>query len=128
MFSAPDRSGRVPNLLEMILGFRPEVMDRADPKGDSGRRCYRIQAEKGRGPVATSFWFREGTLRIGASPMVGNTHGRIKAMTDYKGRKATEADRLHPSKYLGPNDPRRWRQSPGCCITRSPLPTAETRQ
>ncbi|MDX2064405.1 MAG: translation initiation factor IF-2 [Fimbriimonadaceae bacterium] len=93
----------VPDLLEMIL-LQAEVMElKADPKGLLSGVVIEAKLEKGRGPVATLL-IQEGTLRIGDALLVGKTYGRIKAMTDYRGERLTEAGPSSPVEILGLSD------------------------
>jgi translation initiation factor IF-2 len=93
----------VPSLLEMIL-LQAEVMDlKADPKGTLRASVIEAKLEKGRGPVATLL-VQEGTLKNGDAIIVGQTYGRIKAMTDYRGNKITEAGPSTPVEVLGLGD------------------------
>ena len=90
----------VPHLLEMIL-LQAEVMDlKADPKAPLEGSVIEAKLEKGRGPVATVL-VQNGTLHIGDSVVVGQTFGRIKAMTDYRGERLTEAGPSTPVEILG---------------------------
>ncbi|MGV3619054.1 MAG: translation initiation factor IF-2 [Fimbriimonas sp.] len=90
----------VPGLLEMIL-LQAEVMDlKADPKAALKASVIEAKLEKGRGPVATLL-VQEGTLRVGDAIVVGQTYGKVKAMTDYLGRKITEAGPSTPVEVLG---------------------------
>jgi translation initiation factor IF-2 len=93
----------VKDLLEGIL-LQAEVMElKADPKGELQGSVVEAKLEKGRGPVATIL-VQEGTLKIGDSIVVGNTFGRMKAMTDYTGEKMTEAGPSTPVEILGLSD------------------------
>jgi translation initiation factor IF-2 len=90
----------VEHLLEMIL-LQAEVMDlRADPKATLKGTVIEAKLERGRGPVATVL-VQDGTLKIGDALVVGQNYGRIKAMTDYKGDKITEAGPSTPVEILG---------------------------
>jgi translation initiation factor IF-2 len=93
----------VQNLLEGIL-LQAEIMElKADPKGELSGSVVEAKMEKGRGPVATALVL-EGTLRIGDALVVGNTFGRVKAMTDYRGEKINEAGPSTPVEILGLSD------------------------
>ncbi|HLO99788.1 MAG TPA: translation initiation factor IF-2 [Fimbriimonas sp.] len=93
----------VPELLELIL-LQAEIMElKADPRGALRGTVIEAKLEKGRGPVATLL-IEEGTLKAGDALVVGNTFGRIKAMTDYLGEKITEAAPSTPVEILGLND------------------------
>ncbi|MFM9873581.1 MAG: translation initiation factor IF-2 [Fimbriimonadaceae bacterium] len=93
----------VPQLLEMIL-LQAEVMDlKADPKAEFRGVVVEAQLEKGRGPVATIL-VEEGTLKISDIITVGNTYGKIKAMTDYAGERVKTAGPSQPVEILGLNE------------------------
>lgn len=93
----------VANLLEMIL-LQAEVLDlKADPKGTLKGSVVEAKMERGRGPVATVL-VQEGTLKVGDAIVVGQSFGRIKAMTDYRGEKITEAGPSTPVELLGLSD------------------------
>ncbi|ARU44754.1 translation initiation factor IF-2 [Armatimonadetes bacterium Uphvl-Ar2] len=93
----------VPHLLEMIL-LQADVMElSADPKGDVKGVVIEAKMERGRGPVATIL-VEEGTLRVGDIVAVGNTMGKIKAMTDYRGERMKEAGPSMPVEILGLDD------------------------
>lgn len=90
-------------LLESII-LQAEVLElKADPKGKLEAVVIEAKLEKGRGPVATIL-VEEGTLRIGDALTVGNTFGKIKAMTDYLGQRLTEAGPSTPVEILGLSD------------------------
>ena len=93
----------VPSLLEGIL-LQAEVMElKADPKGELQGSVVEAKMEKGRGAVATIL-VQEGTLKIGDAVVVGNTFGKIKAMTDYQGERLNEAGPSTPVEILGLSD------------------------
>ncbi len=90
----------VNDLLEMIA-LQAEVMElKADPKGALQGSVVEAKLEKGRGPVATIL-VQNGTLKSGDAIVVGTTFGRIKAMTDYRGERITEAGPSVPVEVLG---------------------------
>jgi len=93
----------VPHLLEMIL-LQAEVLQlTADPKAPLEGSVIEAKLEKGRGPVATVL-VQNGTLKIGDTVIVGQTYGRMKAMTDYRGQRMNEAGPSTPVEILGLND------------------------
>jgi len=93
----------VPHLLEMIL-LQAEVLQlTADPKAPLEGSVVEAKLEKGRGPVATIL-VQSGTLKIGDVVVVGQTYGRMKAMTDYRGQRMTEAGPSTPVEILGLSD------------------------
>jgi translation initiation factor IF-2 len=90
----------VPHLLEMIL-LQAEVLNlTGDPKGRLEGSVIEAKLEKGRGPVATVL-IQNGTLKTGDAIAVGNTYGRIRSMTDYRGERLTEAGPSTPVEVLG---------------------------
>ncbi|MEK7862768.1 MAG: EF-Tu/IF-2/RF-3 family GTPase, partial [Chloroflexota bacterium] len=61
--------------------------------------------DKGRGPVATVL-VQEGTLKVGDSVVTGTHSGRVRAMTDDKGKTVGRAEPSRPVEILGlPNVP-----------------------
>jgi translation initiation factor IF-2 len=90
----------VPHLLEMILLQAGILNLKADPKGPFSGVVIEAKLEKGRGPVATVL-VQDGTLRIGDAVVVGNTYGRVRAMTDYRGVTLSEAGPSVPVELLG---------------------------
>jgi translation initiation factor IF-2 len=93
----------VPNLLELIL-LQAEVMElKADPKGEVDGVVVEAKLDKGRGPVCTLL-VMSGTLKIGDSIVVGQCHGKIKAMTDYTGERMNAAGPSTPVEVLGLNE------------------------
>ncbi|MFN3963196.1 MAG: translation initiation factor IF-2, partial [Fimbriimonadaceae bacterium] len=93
----------VPHLLEMIL-LQADMMElSADPKGEVKGVVIEAKMERGRGPVATIL-VEQGTLRVGDIVVVGNTMGKIKAMTDYRGERLKEAGPSMPVEILGLDD------------------------
>ncbi|MFQ3587833.1 MAG: translation initiation factor IF-2 [Fimbriimonadaceae bacterium] len=93
----------VPNLLEMILLQAGILNLKADPKGEVKGVVIEAKLERGRGPVATVL-VQEGTLKVGDSVVVGQTYGRLKAMTDYLGDRLQEAGPSTPVEILGLSD------------------------
>ncbi|MBS1705691.1 MAG: translation initiation factor IF-2 [Armatimonadetes bacterium] len=93
----------IPDLLEVIL-FQAGLMElKADPKGDLEGVVIEAKIDKGRGPVATVL-VQNGTIKVGDAIIVGNTYGRLRAMNDYKGERATTAGPSMPIEILGLED------------------------
>lgn len=93
----------VPHLLEMIL-LQAEVLElKANPKAEFHGVVIEAQLEKGRGPVATVL-VENGTLKVGDVVVVGQTWGKIKAMTDYAGERVKSAGPSQPVEILGLNE------------------------
>lgn len=93
----------VPHLLEMIL-LQADIMElTADPKAPFAGVVIEAQLEKGRGPVATVL-VHNGTLKVGDIAIAGNTWGKVKAMTDWKGDRMQSAPPSTPVEVLGLSD------------------------
>ena len=93
----------IDELLEMIL-LTSEVLElKANPKRNARGIVIEAQLDKGRGPVATVL-VQKGTLRVGDSIVVGSAHGKVRAMTDDKGRRVKEAGPSTPVEIIGLND------------------------
>ncbi len=80
----------IDKLLDSIL-LQAEVLDlKANAKPQASGTVLEARLEKGRGPVV-SVLVNRGTLRVG-DPIVSGTHaGKVKALTDDKGRTVKEA-------------------------------------
>ncbi len=90
----------IDTLLENIL-FRAEVMElRANP--DRSARGYVIEArlDKGKGPIATVI-VQNGTLKVGDYIVSGTTYGRVRSLTDDKGRNIKSAGPSTPVAVYG---------------------------
>jgi translation initiation factor IF-2 len=87
-------------LLEMIL-LVAELRDlRATPERPAKATVIEARLEKGRGPVATVL-VQDGTLRVGDAVVVGETYGRIRAMSDDKGARLQHAGPSLPAEVIG---------------------------
>ncbi len=90
-------------LMEMIL-LTAEVMElKADPDRKARGIVLEAKLDKGRGPVATVL-VQKGTLKIGDAVAVGAAHGKVRAMTDDKGKRVKEAGPSVPVEIQGLND------------------------
>ena len=90
-------------LLEMVL----LVADMAELKAEVSASKVQgavIEAhmEQGRGVVATVL-IQKGTLKIGTSIVAGETHGKVRAMFDYKGENIQKAGPSTPVEIIGLN-------------------------
>lgn len=93
----------IDELLEMIL-LTSEVLElKANPKRNARGIVIEAQLDKGRGSVATVL-VQKGTLRVGDSIVVGSAHGKVRAMTDDRGRRVKEAGPSTPVEIIGLND------------------------
>ena len=90
-------------LLEMIL-LVAELRDlRATPERPAKATVIEARLDKGRGPVATVL-VQDGTLRVGDAVVVGETFGRIRAMTDDKSARISSAGPSIPAEVIGLSD------------------------
>ena len=93
----------VEKLLEMVL-LQAEIMElKANPDRLARGAVIEARKEKGRGTVVTVL-VQEGTLRIGDALVAGTEAGRIRALTDERGRRLKEAGPSTPVGVLGFSD------------------------
>ena len=93
----------ITNLLEMIL-LQAEVLElKANPNRMAKGSVVEARLDKTRGPVATLL-VDNGTLKSGQSVVVGNCYGRIRLMTDYRGKKISKAGPATAVEILGLDD------------------------
>src|SRR5690606_31435450 len=90
----------VPELLEKVL-LQAELL----PLGASPERAARgviLEAalDKSRGPIATVL-VKDGTLRIGDVLIAGSTWGKVRVLTDDRGRSVREAGPSTPVSVIG---------------------------
>lgn len=93
----------VDELLENILIVAELEQYKANPKGKCVGTVIEAELDKFRGVTATLL-VQNGTLRRGASIVVGTTWGRIKAMFDYEGNAIKSAGPSTPAIVLGLNE------------------------
>lgn len=93
----------IKNLLEMIL-LQAEVLElKANPNRMAMGSVIEARLDKNKGPVATLL-VTNGTLKSGASVVVGNCYGRIRLMTNYKGDTIKKAGPATAVEILGLDD------------------------
>ncbi len=93
----------IDNLLEMIL-LTAEVEEfKANPNREASGTVVEAELDKGKGPVATLL-VRNGTLNTGDILVVGNTYGRVRAMSDDLGRNVESALPSQAVEVIGLND------------------------
>lgn len=93
----------IDDLLEMILLVAEMEELKANPNKEAFGTVIDAQLDRGRGVVA-SLLVQEGTLSIGDSLVVGNTHGRVRAMVDDLGKRITKAGPSTPVEITGLNN------------------------
>ncbi|MBD1396551.1 translation initiation factor IF-2 [Pontibacter sp. JH31] len=97
--SAKTGSG-IPDLLEKVL-LEAELLElKANPSRNAVGTVIEASLDKGRGYVATML-VQTGTLHIGDVVLAGSHYGRVKAMTDHRGRKMKVAGPSTPVQLLG---------------------------
>lgn len=97
--SAHTKEG-IDNLLEMIILTAEMKELKANPNKKARGAIIEAQLDKGRGPVATVL-VQNGTLRVGDPVVAGPAYGKIRAMTDDKGRRVKVAGPSTPVEILG---------------------------
>lgn len=93
----------IDDLLEMINLVSEMNEYKANPKRLSTGTVIEAKLDKGRGPVATLL-VENGTLRIGDAIVVGNTHGRVRAMVNDLNQRIEAAGPSTPIEITGLND------------------------
>ena len=92
----------IDELLEMIL-LVAEVQElKANPNRLAIGSVIEARLDKSKGPIATVL-VQNGTLKIGDPIVVGNTHGRVRVMTNDQGRRVKTAGPAMPVEITGLN-------------------------
>ena len=99
--SAHTKEG-IDNLLEMILLAADVLELKANPNRKARGIVIEAELDKGRGPVATML-VQKGTLHVGDYIAVGASHGKVRAMTNSRGERVTEALPSTPVQIQGLN-------------------------
>ncbi|MEY8401829.1 translation initiation factor IF-2 [Oscillospiraceae bacterium 44-34] len=90
----------IDNLLDMVV-LTSEVQElKANPNRTAHGAVIEARLDKGRGPVATLL-VQNGTLKQGDVIIAGTAVGRVRAMTDARGQKLTEAGPSVPVEIIG---------------------------
>ncbi|RZK31320.1 MAG: translation initiation factor IF-2, partial [Hymenobacter sp.] len=90
----------VEDLLEKVL-LEAELLDlKANPDRNAIGTVIEAELDKGRGYVTTVL-VQTGTLNVGDIVLAGPHYGRVKAMTDYRGKKKKVAGPATPVQVLG---------------------------
>ena len=90
----------IDKLLETILFLAEYNNYRANPKRSARGSIIESKLDKGKGPIANVI-IQNGTLHVGDYVVSGFTSGRVRAMTDDKGRNIKEAGPSSPISLLG---------------------------
>ena len=90
----------IDNLLEMV-NLTAEMQElKANPNRTAHGAVIEARLDKGRGPVATLL-VQNGTLKQGDVIIAGTAVGRVRAMTNARGQKVTEAGPSVPVEIIG---------------------------
>jgi len=93
----------IDELLEMI-NLVAEINElKANPNRLATGTVIEAKLDKGRGPVSTLL-VQNGTLRVGDVLVVGNTFGKVRAMTNDRNQQITEATPSTPVEVIGLNE------------------------
>ena len=90
----------IDQLLEMVLLTAEMKELKANPNRLAKGTVIEYKLDKGRGPVATVL-VQNGTLRAGDIIVAGTAVGRVRAMTDERGRRIKEAIPSTPVEIVG---------------------------
>jgi translation initiation factor IF-2 len=100
--SAVKKQG-IDNLLDMILLTADMLELKANPEMPAKGVVLEAKKEVGRGIVGTVL-IQDGTLKIGDPYFSGTTWGRVRAMTDQRGKRIQEAGPATPVQLTGFED------------------------
>ncbi|OUJ70152.1 translation initiation factor IF-2 [Hymenobacter crusticola] len=90
----------IEDLLEKVL-LEAELLElKANPDRNAVGTVIEASLDKGRGYVTTVL-VQTGTLRVGDIVLAGPHYGRVKAMTDHRGKKMKQAGPATPVQVLG---------------------------
>jgi len=94
------RGDGIDELLEMVILTADMLELKANPDRAAKGNVVEAKLDRGRGPVATLL-VSNGTLKSGDVIIAGTSVGRIRAMTDDKGRKINSAGPAVPVEIIG---------------------------
>ncbi len=100
--SAKQKQG-IDDLLEGILLVADNMNIKANPSGKVIGTVVEAEVDKSKGTIATLL-VQNGTLEAGDIVVAGKSYGRLKAITDYKGKPVKKAAPSTPVVALGLND------------------------
>ncbi|MBT5780655.1 MAG: translation initiation factor IF-2 [Rhodospirillaceae bacterium] len=91
--------------LEEAIILQSEILElAANPERDADGVVIESRVDRGRGVVATVL-VQRGTLHIGDIVVAGSEWGRVRAMTDERGKNRKDAPPSSPVEILGLNNP-----------------------
>ncbi|MCE2467122.1 MAG: translation initiation factor IF-2 [Caldilineaceae bacterium] len=94
----------VDDLLDTILLMTDDLAPTANPKGQVAGTVLEAHVDRQQG-VTTNILVQNGTLTQGDTVVIGETWGRIKAMSDQDGERIKKAGPSSPVQVLGISDP-----------------------
>jgi translation initiation factor IF-2 len=100
--SAKQKQG-IDDLLEGILLVADNMDIRANPSGKVMGTVIEAEIDKSKGTIATLL-VQNGTLSAGDIVVAGRSYGRMKAITDYRGKAVQKAPPSTPVAVLGLNE------------------------
>ena len=100
--SAKQKQG-IDDLLEGVLLVADNMDIRANPAGKVMGTVIEAEIDKSKGTIATLL-VQNGTLASGDIVVAGRAYGRLKAITDYKGKPVQKAGPSSPVAVLGLNE------------------------
>jgi len=100
--SAKKQQG-ISDLLENLLLLADILELKAKPDGPAEGVAIEAKMDKTMGPLATLL-VQKGTLKIGDTVVIGNAHGKVKAMFNDAGKQIKVAEPSTPVKVLGLNE------------------------
>ena len=100
--SAKQKQG-IDDLLEAILLAADNTDIRANPTGNVIGTVIEAEVEKSRGTIATLL-VQNGTLEAGDIVVAGKAYGRLKAISDFKGKPVKKAGPSMPVAVMGLNE------------------------
>jgi translation initiation factor IF-2 len=100
--SAKQKQG-IEDLLEAILLVADNTSIKANPNGKVIGTVIEAELDKTKGAVATLL-IQNGTLEGGDIVVAGTAHGRLRALSDFKGKPVKKAGPATPVAVMGLND------------------------
>ena len=91
------------DLMEAVLLVADNMKIMANPNGEVLGTVVEAEIDKFRGVMATLL-LQNGTLEVGDTILAGKSHGRIKAMFDFRGNRIKKAGPSTPIAVMGLND------------------------
>jgi len=100
--SAKQKQG-IDDLLEGILLVADNIEIKANPNGKVIGTVIEAEVDKSRGVMATLL-VQNGTLEFGDTVVAGTAHGKLKALSDFKGKPVKKAGPSTPVSVMGLSD------------------------